>query len=303
MVIKESLQRHRVVILLWITTFLVLLGNSSVSAFRRRFGIFSAAVTADANHRNGSNHHSDSSSEGGSWLDGLDYPEEYEHDEQNHDNDDGEDEEEDTELLDALQLHPLLQIPADLALTGVLHATEIPVRTFLDTGAMRTVMSWDMASRIGVLQHLDRRYSGEATGIGSCRVLGRLPAGLFVMHLHGPDVTVQSPAITILESTGLPGVELLLGLDFLREYQAVLDLRLEEIRIMVKGKEHSVPFLRPRGGNNTRPVKGGEEQDDCEDDEEDTHFHYDSSQLYDMRYLDREVREDEGEDWPDMSGV
>eukprot|EP00977_Amphora_coffeiformis_P028995 scaffold38210_cov191-Amphora_coffeaeformis.AAC.8 len=284
------------------TTLLLLLGTSSVSAFRRRFGIFSAAVTA-ANNRNDSlHHHSESSSEGGTWLDGLDCPEEdYEHDQQYHEEE--EEDEEDTELLDALRLHPLLQIPTHLALTGVLHATEMPVRTFLDTGAMRTVMSWDMARRMGVLQHLDRRYSGEATGIGSCRVLGRLPAGLFAMHLHGSDVTVQSPAITILESTGLPGVELLLGLDFLREYQAVLDLRLEEIRIMVEGTEHSVPFIRPRGGNRNRPVKEREEEYEW-DDEKDTHFHYDKSRSYDdERDSDQNSEEDEGEDWPDMSGV
>jgi hypothetical protein len=115
-------------------------------------------------------------------------------------------------------------------------------------------------------------------------VLGRLPAGLVTFHLHYVNndinnnnnsnkrdddnndtrrtmITVQSPTITVLEDLpssstscdgddddddGNGGFELLLGLDFLREYQAILDLRHEELRLVVKRKEYAIPFLRPR---------------------------------------------------------
>lgn len=51
------------------------------------------------------------------------------------------------------------------------------LRAFVDTGAEVTVMSAKAAQRAGLLHLLDRRYAGRATGVGSCRVLGRLPAG------------------------------------------------------------------------------------------------------------------------------
>jgi hypothetical protein len=145
--------------------------------------------------------------------------------------------------LDHLQLHPLLQIPMSISLTG--SGNLQAVRTYCDTGAQRTVMSWDCAQQVGLLQHLDRSYAGIATGVGSCRVLGRIPAGIADLHLHG-SLTVKSPAITIIESTGTQGVELLLGLDILRDYDAVLDLKEEELTLRVQNEEHRIPFLRPR---------------------------------------------------------
>jgi hypothetical protein len=145
-------------------------------------------------------------------------------------------------------------------------------------------MSYESARRLGWLTQLDRRYAGQATSVGgSCRILGRLPAGLVNFHLHHVNnknnnnnsddddnsdsdrrtmIALQSPTITVLED--LPcsstceddddvngGFELLLGLDFLREYQAILDLRNEELRLLVKRKEYSIPFLRPRSSSSS----------------------------------------------------
>ena len=170
--------------------------------------------------------------------------------------------EEGAAVLDALQLHPLLQIPLSFSLNGILDSPLTPVCAFCDTAAMRTVMSWDTAKRLGLLPHLDRRYAGaKAVGVGSCRVLGRLPAGLCDLHLSGTNdgttVTVPSPPITILDTTGTPGVELLLGLDFLREHRAILDLRREELRITVDRTEFCIPFLRPRGSSSVHGLSGG----------------------------------------------
>jgi hypothetical protein len=83
--------------------------------------------------------------------------------------------------------------------------------------------------------------------VGSCPVLGGIPATVCDLHLYGM-VTAPAPSITVLESTTQPGVELSLGLDFLREYQAIVDLRLEELRILVANQEYQIPFVRPRGG-------------------------------------------------------
>lgn len=211
-----------------------------------------------------------------------------------------------TTALDDCQLHPMLQIPLAVSLNDLdshnhhHHSHQHypnnnnnirAIRAYCDSGATRTVMSYESARRLGWLKQLDRRYAGQATSVGgSCRVLGRLPAGLVNFHLqhhvnnvnnnnhnnkrdntNNSDnhddgdsdrrmIVLQSPTITVLEDLpssssstceeedddGNGGFELLLGLDFLREYQAILDLRNEELRLLVKRKEYSIPFLRPR---------------------------------------------------------
>lgn len=214
------MQIHRVMrsflFLLWI--------SGSVLAFRKRArNLFSAAVASSGK------------GDDSTWLNGMelesDYPKQQEEDNSN------------PAVLDYLQLHPLLQVPMSVSLQG--SDDEKPVRVFCDTGAQRTIMSWDCARANGLLHHLDQRYAGHATGVGSCRVLGRIPAGICRLNFHG-TVSLPSPAITILESTGTQGVEFLIGLDFLREYGAVLNLRDEEMVLRVEGKEHHIPFIRPR---------------------------------------------------------
>ncbi|KAL7556902.1 hypothetical protein ACA910_003854 [Epithemia clementina (nom. ined.)] len=239
------------------------------------FGLFSSAVTQSSHksddksasrggedNGNKSSTSTNSKGRGSSWFSSIEF-EEYDDDgskpSRRLDDYDGGDNNQSGEssVLDALQLHPLLQIPLSFSLNGVLDSPVTPVCTFCDTAAMRTVMSWDTAKRLGLLPHLDRRYAGgKAIGVGSCRVMGRIPAGLCDLHLCG-TVTVPSPPITILDTTGTADVELLLGLDFLREYRAILDLREEELRILVDQEEHCIPFLRPRGSATVTGLSGG----------------------------------------------
>ena len=166
-------------------------------------------------------------------------------------------------LLSPLQRHPLLQVP----LTFTMGTKTTPIRTFCDTGAQRTVMSWQAASQAGLLSHLDRRYGGQATGMGTVRIVGRIPAGICTWTLYG-SLQVPSPAITIVESTGTEGVQVLLGLDFLREYGGVIDLRDEELRLEVQGHECVIPFLRPRGAAASEDDDEALSSDDEEEDDE-----------------------------------
>ena len=186
------------------------------------------------------------------------------------DDDDGTFSSKDSSPLDSFQRDPLLQIPCSLeglrskdlrsrmsdeesSCTSVLR----PIRTFVDTGAQRTVLTFSGAKRAGLLPHLDRRYAGTATGVAglSCRILGRLPAGLCQMKLgasYGTETTIPSPAITVIEDQGdelsksPSGVELLLGLDFLREHKAVIDIGEECLTLTFRREEMTVPFIRPR---------------------------------------------------------
>jgi hypothetical protein len=203
-----------------------------------------------------------------SWLDGMELEDDYHIPTSDHNDEDLDHDDHHHALLDSEQTHPLLQIPCAMHVDTPgddLKGRSQPVRTFCDTGAQRTVMSWDCAQRTGLLQHLDRRYAGQAMGVGSCRVLGRIPAGIGRLTLNG-QVSIPSPAITVLESTtggsssngsgdsgshdATAGVELLLGLDFLREYDAILNLRTEELELIVDGAEEvRIPFIRPRSSS------------------------------------------------------
>jgi len=163
-----------------------------------------------------------------------------------------------------LQNNPLLQIPCAVQLlTSDTGSRLTPLQAFVDTGAQVTVLSVAAAERAGLLQMMDRRYTGQAAGVGQCRVLGRLPAGCLTLYLHGVPIC-SSPAITILEHTH-DGVDLLLGLDFLRDHGAIMNLRREEMTLLIEEgsnkREVSIPFIRPRVSslhNNNNKVSGGD---------------------------------------------
>jgi Aspartyl protease len=206
-----------------------------------------------------------------------------------------------TTQLPNIQTHPLLQIPCSIQLSsGGTLETDGPtvdtstsplfsstssssssilrmtaLATFIDTGAQVSVISAAAASRAGILHMIDRRYAGRAQGIGQCRVLGRFPAGSLVLHLYG-GVSMDAPAVTVLEHTH-NGVDLLLGVDFLRERGAILNLRTEEMILQQRyGDDVAIPFLRPRGA--TLDLKGAtltdreiitdDDEDGDDDDEE-----------------------------------
>eukprot|EP00611_Tribonema_gayanum_P030574 TRINITY_DN8561_c0_g1_i1.p2 TRINITY_DN8561_c0_g1~~TRINITY_DN8561_c0_g1_i1.p2 ORF type:complete len:242 (+),score=66.26 TRINITY_DN8561_c0_g1_i1:117-842(+) len=81
----------------------------------------------------------------------------------------------------AHQQHSMLYL--DVFIDG--HA----VRAFVDTGAQVTVMSAPCAARCGLLGQLDKRYAGRAVGVGSARILGRIPDAH--LSLHGCSARAQ----------------------------------------------------------------------------------------------------------------
>ena len=202
--------------------------------------------------RSSSSHKKSSSDESSSWLDGFELEEEFAAHASSSSDDDLCMQKKDT-ALDSFQTHPLLQVPCSFCLSGSKRST--PIRAFCDTGAQLTVMSYDCASRQGLLQHLDRRYAGRAMGVGSCGIVGRIPAGIGTLQMG--DAALPSPAITVLESSTDANVELLLGLDFLREHAAILNLRDGELLLRVDQLDVRVPFIKPRSNNNSGGRGGG----------------------------------------------
>ncbi len=122
-----------------------------------------------------------------------------------------------------------------------------PLKAFVDCGAQATIMPLAAATRCGIAHLLDTRFSGMADGIGRLRILGRVHSvQLSLLHTAGAEPESSGPPLSLLVSVtviedGESGrtPEMLLGLDMLRRYRAVVDLGRDAL--VVNGAV--VPFL------------------------------------------------------------
>ena len=107
----------------------------------------------------------------------------------------------------------------------------VPMKAFIDCGAQMTVMTVATAERCGIMRLVDRRFAGMAKGVGSAPIVGRV---------HSCDLKIGNSvfpcSFTVMEQGGH---DFLLGLDMLKRFQAVVDLRSNTLSI----GDEVIPFL------------------------------------------------------------
>jgi DNA damage-inducible protein 1 len=110
-----------------------------------------------------------------------------------------------------------------------------PIKAFVDSGAQSTIMSVSCAEKCGVSRLVDTRFAGEARGVGTAKIIGRVH--IAQMKLGRSFFPIS---LTVLENDD---VDMLFGLDMLKRHRCVIDLSANVLRIETCSGVEEAPFL------------------------------------------------------------
>ncbi|CCE86523.1 Piso0_005018 [Millerozyma farinosa CBS 7064] len=96
------------------------------------------------------------------------------------------------------------------------------VQAFVDSGAQSTIISPKLAEKCGISRLVDKRFIGEARGVGSQKIEGKIHS----VPISIGDSDAQIPCSFIVIDTH---VDLLFGLDMLRRHRCVIDLQRDKL--------------------------------------------------------------------------
>lgn len=107
------------------------------------------------------------------------------------------------------------------------------LNAFIDTGAAVSIISPKVAESVGISHLIDKRFHGEAVGVGRLKIEGKIHS----VPISFPNSDIALPAsFSVID--GL--MDFLIGLDLMRRHKCIIDL---ERHIMVTGGSIEVPFL------------------------------------------------------------
>ncbi|KAL0233835.1 hypothetical protein PCE1_002341 [Barthelona sp. PCE] len=133
------------------------------------------------------------------------------------------------------------ELPSSLVPVTMLYINitinNVPVKAFVDTGAQKTIITAALAERCGISKLIDTRFASLVSGVGNSRSLG-------VIHITqlklGEDFFMYP--LMVLNS---PVEHFILGLDFMRQFSACIDLGRKVFVLPAHGVDEEIclPFL------------------------------------------------------------
>ncbi|CDW52274.1 DDI1 homolog 2 [Trichuris trichiura] len=147
------------------------------------------------------------------------------------------------ENIDSMFVHAMEHMPETFGSVSMLFirckVNNFDTTAFVDSGAQATIISEDFAERCGLMRLIDRRFSGVAMGVGTCKILGRV-------HIAQLQIENVFLAVSCMVVEKQP-MDILFGLDMLKRHQCVIDLK-ENCLIVGEARtpflaEHEMPAI------------------------------------------------------------